>query len=54
MKLPSSKRLDIFKEVQRTGDLATWEPIFVGTKSDPPYDERLTWEGKSDKMTQVQ
>ena len=30
-----------------------WEPIFIGTNEDPPYDERLTWEGKGDKMTQA-
>ena len=30
-----------------------WEPIFIGTKNDPPYDERLSWEGKRDKMTQA-
>jgi beta-1,4-glucuronyltransferase 1 len=53
MRLSSFKSLNTFKEVQRTGDLATWEPIFVGTKLDPPYDERLSWEGKSDKMPQV-
>jgi len=29
-----------------------WEPIFIGTKDDPYYDERLSWEGRSDKMTQ--
>ena len=29
-----------------------WEPIFIGTKSNPLYDERLTWEGQGDKMTQ--
>lgn len=30
-----------------------WEPIYVGTNRDPLYDERLSWEGKSDKMTQM-
>ncbi|OXA36516.1 hypothetical protein Fcan01_28719 [Folsomia candida] len=29
-----------------------WEPIYIGTKFDPLYDERLSWEGRSDKMTQ--
>ncbi|XP_034944150.1 beta-1,4-glucuronyltransferase 1-like [Chelonus insularis] len=37
---------------KRTGSFAHWEPIFIGTNNDPLYDERLTWEGKSDKMTQ--
>ncbi|CAL4171404.1 unnamed protein product, partial [Meganyctiphanes norvegica] len=30
-----------------------WEPIYVGTQREPLYDERLTWEGRSDKMTQT-
>jgi len=30
-----------------------WEPIYIGTHADPHYDERLSWEGKSDKMPQV-
>lgn len=29
-----------------------WEPIYIGTNAEPAYDERLTWEGRSDKMTQ--
>ena len=30
-----------------------WEPIYIGTNEDPLYDERLSWEGRADKMTQV-
>ncbi|XP_042868945.1 beta-1,4-glucuronyltransferase 1-like isoform X1 [Penaeus japonicus] len=30
-----------------------WEPIYVGTHLEPLYDERLSWEGRSDKMTQM-
>ena len=29
------------------------EPIFIGTNSDPPYDERLSWDGRGEKMTQA-
>jgi len=29
-----------------------WEPIYIGTNQEPWYDERLTWEGRSDKMSQ--
>jgi len=29
-----------------------WEPIYIGTNAEPLYDERLTWEGRSDKMVQ--
>ena len=28
-----------------------WEPFFLGTHTDPLFDERLTWEGKRNKMT---
>ena len=38
---------------KRTGTYRSWEPIFIGTHSDPLYDERLSWEGRSDKMTHV-
>ena len=38
---------------QRTGQYRSWEPIFIGTNSDPFYDQRLSWEGRSDKMTHV-
>ncbi|XP_037077014.1 beta-1,4-glucuronyltransferase 1-like [Pollicipes pollicipes] len=30
-----------------------WEPIYIGTDAEPLYDERLSWEGKQDKMTQM-
>ena len=29
-----------------------WEPIYIGTNEEPWYDERLSWEGRSDKMSQ--
>ncbi|EDW54411.1 GM17997 [Drosophila sechellia] len=37
---------------KRTGYYVHWEPIYIGTHADPHYDERLSWEGKSDKMPQ--
>nr|XP_022900071.1 beta-1,4-glucuronyltransferase 1-like isoform X2 [Onthophagus taurus] len=45
--------LNVFHVGKRFGPFAKWEPIYIGTKDDPIYDERLSWEGKSDKMTQV-
>ncbi|XP_063216263.1 beta-1,4-glucuronyltransferase 1 isoform X2 [Bacillus rossius redtenbacheri] len=47
-----SEGLHVFHIGKRTGYFVHWEPIFIGTHSDPLYDERLSWEGKSDKMTQ--
>lgn len=44
--------LGIFYIGKRTGYFVHWEPIYIGTHMDPHYDERLSWEGKSDKMTQ--
>ncbi|XP_063989022.1 beta-1,4-glucuronyltransferase 1 isoform X2 [Diachasmimorpha longicaudata] len=49
---PETDGLHIFHAGKRTGTFVHWEPIFIGTNSDPSYDERLSWEGKSDKMTQ--
>lgn len=45
--------LKVFHVANRTGIHAHWEPIYIGTKDDPGYDERLNWEGLKDKMTQV-
>ena len=50
---PETTGLHVFHIGKRTGYFVHWEPIFIGTHSDPLYDERLSWEGKSDKMTQV-
>ncbi|XP_033365234.1 beta-1,4-glucuronyltransferase 1 [Bombus vosnesenskii] len=44
--------LHVFHVGKRTGSFVHWEPIFIGSNNDPLYDERLSWEGKSDKMTQ--
>lgn len=45
--------LSVFHIGKRTGYFVHWEPIYIGTNAEPHYDERLSWEGKSDKMTQV-
>ncbi|XP_059483078.1 beta-1,4-glucuronyltransferase 1-like isoform X2 [Neocloeon triangulifer] len=52
MALPQSEGLHVFHVGQRTGRHLHWEPIYIGTRQEPPYDERLSWEGMSDKMTQ--
>ncbi|XP_011055253.1 PREDICTED: N-acetyllactosaminide beta-1,3-N-acetylglucosaminyltransferase [Acromyrmex echinatior] len=49
---PETENLHVFHIGKRTGSFVHWEPIFIGTNNDPFYDERLSWEGKSDKMTQ--
>jgi hypothetical protein len=49
----NAKEMTIASRNKRTGDFHHWEPLYVGTKNEPLYDERLSWEGKSDKMTQA-
>ena len=48
--LPSNGNLSVFHKAKRSG---IWEPIYIGTNFEPPYDERLSWDGRGDKMTQV-
>ncbi|XP_053677658.1 beta-1,4-glucuronyltransferase 1-like [Anopheles nili] len=44
--------MDIQVTSKREGAFSSWEPIYVGTQREPQYEERLSWEGKADKMTQ--
>ncbi|XP_058819198.1 beta-1,4-glucuronyltransferase 1-like [Topomyia yanbarensis] len=50
--IKTDETMDILVTAKRKGQFEVWEPIYVGTKQDPLYDERLSWEGKFDKMTQ--
>nr|XP_053627359.1 beta-1,4-glucuronyltransferase 1-like isoform X1 [Cherax quadricarinatus] len=45
--------MSVFHIAKRKAPFDKWEPIYVGTNAEPLYDERLSWEGKGDKMTQV-
>ena len=45
--------LDVFGTTKRTGKYRFWEAFYIGTNNDPFFDERLSWEGQSNKMTQV-
>ena len=45
--------LDVFEVTKRLGDQKWWEPFYIGTQDDPLFDERLSWEGERDKMTQA-
>ena len=47
----SSTNMRVFRVAKRYWPYDHWEPIFLGTHADPLYDERLTWEGRGDKMT---
>ncbi|XP_065094157.1 beta-1,4-glucuronyltransferase 1-like [Ochlerotatus camptorhynchus] len=48
----TEQSMDILSTAKREGRFDLWEPIYVGTKMEPQYQERLNWEGKFDKMTQ--
>ncbi|CAL8111448.1 unnamed protein product [Orchesella dallaii] len=52
LKQPFQPGLRVFHIGKRHKPYHHWEPIYIGTKFDPMYDERLSWEGRSDKMTQ--
>ncbi|RXG70378.1 hypothetical protein Avbf_08007 [Armadillidium vulgare] len=38
---------------KRIGQLHTWEPFYIGTNDEPIFDERLSSEGRANKMTQA-
>jgi beta-1,4-glucuronyltransferase 1 len=50
---PDKKPMSVFISTKRVGEFNHWEPIFIGTNNEPSYNEKLSWEGKSDKMTQA-
>lgn len=45
--------MKVFATTKRQGRFDHWEPIYIGTNDEPLYEEKLSWEGKSDKMTQA-
>lgn len=49
----SDDEIIIFEITQRDKVKNSWEPIFIGTNDDPLYDDRLTWDGRRDKMGQM-
>lgn len=49
----SDDEIVIFEVTQRNKTRDSWEPIFIGTNDDPLYDDRLTWDGRRDKMGQM-
>lgn len=53
MSATESEGLDVYHVGKRTFTYSSWEPFFIATVEEPLYDERLSWEGMKDKMTQV-
>eukprot|EP00095_Tigriopus_kingsejongensis_P011300 maker-scaffold14_size734282-snap-gene-3.18 protein:Tk11300 transcript:maker-scaffold14_size734282-snap-gene-3.18-mRNA-1 annotation:"n-acetyllactosaminide beta- -n-acetylglucosaminyltransferase-like" len=52
-KKPTDGPISIFQVSERQPPFDRWEPIYIGTQDDPLYDERLSWEGFQDKMSQM-
>ena len=48
-----TEELKVFTVAKRHGWFHHWEPIHITTHEEPLFDERLTYEGKHDKHTQV-
>ncbi|XP_077510768.1 beta-1,4-glucuronyltransferase 1-like isoform X1 [Amblyomma americanum] len=46
------ERLGVFETFKRNRTLQLWEPVFLGTKEDPAYDERFRWEAGGDRVSQ--
>ena len=53
LQIPGNGSLGVFRVTKRTRNRSSWEPLYIGTNAEPLYDERLTWEGKRDKMSQM-
>ncbi|MCL4128103.1 UNVERIFIED_CONTAM: hypothetical protein GTU68_015827 [Idotea baltica] len=52
-RLGSRNQIHAFSSVKRHFPYHRWEPIFISTNAEPLYDERLSWEGLQDKMSQM-
>ena len=50
VKPSNESEMRVFISSQKTKAFNRWEPFFVGTNDEPIYDERLSWEGKRDKI----
>ena len=46
-------KMKVFHSTNRHYPFHHWEPIHITTHDEPLFDERLVYEGKHDKHTQV-
>ncbi|XP_063873317.1 beta-1,4-glucuronyltransferase 1-like [Scylla paramamosain] len=53
LKDPIKPGLSAFHVGKRYPPFDIWEPRYVGTNKEPVYDERLSWEGMTDRMVQM-
>ncbi|KNC24560.1 hypothetical protein FF38_00067 [Lucilia cuprina] len=47
-----SETLEVFTVGKRYDKFKYWEPFYISDNNEPIFDERVTWEGKSDKRIQ--
>ncbi|KAH8421165.1 hypothetical protein KR009_006984 [Drosophila setifemur] len=47
------ERLNVFTKSLREKRFRSWEPFYVSDNSEPLFDERVTWEGQSNKRIQI-
>ncbi|KAF5288042.1 hypothetical protein FQA39_LY15538, partial [Lamprigera yunnana] len=52
LQLKEANELNVFAVTKRHGIHNKWEAFYIGTHENPLFDERLSWEGQSNKMTQ--
>ncbi|KAL7050232.1 hypothetical protein ACKWTF_003999 [Chironomus riparius] len=45
--------MKVITTAKRQGPFFHWEPFYVGTNNDPLFDDRITYERSSDKMSQA-
>lgn len=45
-------KLDVFSVGKRYNKFIYWEPFYVSDNKEPEFDERVTWEGQSNKRIQ--
>lgn len=47
-----AKELSLFSVTKREGCFRYWEPFYISDNQEPIFDERVTWEGQSNKRIQ--
>lgn len=47
-----TSEMELFSKAKRMKDHKYWEPFYIGTNKEPFFDERVSWEGQSNKRIQ--
>ncbi|XP_017477268.1 PREDICTED: beta-1,4-glucuronyltransferase 1 [Rhagoletis zephyria] len=47
-----AEELTLFSQTKREGNFKIWEPFYISDNHEPVFDERVTWEGQSNKRIQ--